>query len=142
MTNIEKKILKIQTKQHIRVVKANMEKKMSQKKNNSNPRRTNSSKRNKLRQRVKMLHHDCAICGLPIDYTLPPGHPGSYELDEIIPVSKGGDPYDINNVQATHRACNQRKGARILKKGIKIPKNDLNVKIGQITHSKEWLEDE
>lgn len=37
----------------------------------------------------------------------------SYELDEIIPVSRGGDPFDIDNVQPSHRICNQRKGNRM-----------------------------
>lgn len=34
----------------------------------------------------------------------------SAEVDEIIPVSKGGDPLDFRNTQPAHRACNQRKG--------------------------------
>ncbi len=34
----------------------------------------------------------------------------SAEVDEIIPVSKGGDPLDIRNCQLVHRVCNQRKG--------------------------------
>lgn len=36
----------------------------------------------------------------------------SYELDEILPVSKGGSPYDPDNVAPAHRVCNQRKGNR------------------------------
>lgn len=52
----------------------------------------------------------CALCGKPIDYSLPPGHPLCYELDEIVPVSLGGDPLDPDNVQPAHRICNQRKG--------------------------------
>lgn len=52
----------------------------------------------------------CALCGKSIDYSLPVGHPMSYELDEIVPVSKGGDPLDPGNVQPAHRCCNQSKG--------------------------------
>lgn len=77
-----------------------------------NPRRTNGSRRTKLRKAVGSLGLPCALCGQPIDYSLPPGHPMSYELDEIVPVSKGGDPYDPDNVQPAHRVCNQRKGNR------------------------------
>lgn len=44
------------------------------------------------------------------DYSLPAGHPMSFEVDEIVPVSKGGDPLDFDNTQPTHRVCNQRKG--------------------------------
>lgn len=79
----------------------------------SNPRRANGSKRTKLRKRFASLGLPCALCGQPIDYSLPAGHPMSYELDEIVPVSRGGDPYDEGNVQPTHRICNQRKGNRM-----------------------------
>lgn len=34
----------------------------------------------------------------------------SFEVDEIIPVSRGGDPLDFTNTQPAHRICNQRKG--------------------------------
>ena len=74
-----------------------------------NPRRSNGSRRNALRKRVRAMGLPCALCGRPIDYSLPAGHPMSYELDEIVPVSKGGSPYDIENVQPAHRICNQRK---------------------------------
>ncbi len=76
----------------------------------ANPRRANGSKRTALRNRVKTMGLPCALCGKPIDYSLPAGHPMSYELDEIVPVSKGGSPFDIDNVQPTHRCCNQAKG--------------------------------
>ena len=37
----------------------------------------------------------------------------SFEVDELIPVSRGGDPLDRANVDAAHRICNQRKGNRM-----------------------------
>ncbi len=82
----------------------------------SNPRRTNSTRRNNLRKRIKDLGLPCAICGKPIDYSLPARDPMSYELDEIIPVSRGGDPLDINNVQPAHRCCNLAKSNKIMNK--------------------------
>lgn len=78
-----------------------------------NPRRTNGSRRTKLRNRVRAMGLPCHLCGMPIDYSLPAGEPMSYELDEIVPVSKGGSPYDPANVAPAHRICNQRKGDRI-----------------------------
>ena len=70
-------------------------------------------------------------CSLPFvrqahltDYSLPAGHPMSFEVDEIVPVSKGGDPLDFENTQPTHRVCNQRKGNGIARKG-KPPKRGL-----------------
>ena len=34
----------------------------------------------------------------------------SFEVDEVVPVSRGGDPLDFSNTQPAHRICNQRKG--------------------------------
>jgi 5-methylcytosine-specific restriction endonuclease McrA len=45
---------------------------------------------------------------MPIDRTLPPGLPGSFEVDHIVPLSLGG--WDaMDNVQATHKSCNAAK---------------------------------
>lgn len=37
----------------------------------------------------------------------------SFEVDEIVPVSRGGSPIDRANVQPAHRICNQRRGNRM-----------------------------
>ena len=79
----------------------------------SNPRYRNPHARNVLRERVQRRGDPCAICGKPIDYTLPARHPMSYELDEIIPVSRGGSPIDPDNVRATHRICNEKRGNKL-----------------------------
>ena len=55
----------------------------------------------------------CHICGLPIDYSLPAGHPLCYELDELVPISKGGSPRDFANTAPSHRCCNQWKSDRM-----------------------------
>ena len=34
----------------------------------------------------------------------------SFEVDEIVPVSKGGSPIDRSNVAPAHRICNERRG--------------------------------
>lgn len=77
-----------------------------------NPRNANGSARRALRRRVAAMRAPCWICGLPIDYGLPARHPRSYELDELIPVSKGGDPLDPANVAPAHRICNQWRCAK------------------------------
>lgn len=94
-----------------------------------NPRTKNGSKRKKLRERLKAERRDCHICGCPIDYDLPAFDPMSFEVDEIIPVSRGGSPFDYNNVAAAHRICNERRGNR-------MPK-PLQAKDG-IEHSRRW----
>ena len=77
-----------------------------------NPRRANGHRRTELRRWLKAQGRPCHICGRPIDYSLPPGHPMSFEVDELVPVSKGGNPLDRRNVDAAHRICNQRRGNR------------------------------
>jgi 5-methylcytosine-specific restriction endonuclease McrA len=47
----------------------------------------------------------CGICGELVERD-------NFQVDHVIPISRGGaSMYD--NVQVTHRICNQRKGARI-----------------------------
>lgn len=79
----------------------------------SNPRNANGAARRKLRAWLKAQGRPCHICGRPIDYSLPAGDPMSFEVDEIVPVSKGGSPLDRANVDAAHRICNQRRGNRM-----------------------------
>jgi len=75
-----------------------------------NPRRRNGSRRTKLRKRVLAAYDVCWICGRPVDKTLQPGHPMSGEVDEAIPVSRGGNPFEWDNLRLAHRICNQRRG--------------------------------
>ena len=60
-----------------------------------------------LVKRVKAMGEPCWMCGLPIDPTRKAGDPLSFELDELIPISKGGSPIDFANVKGSHRLCNQ-----------------------------------
>lgn len=90
----------------------------------SNPRYANGARRRAIRARWRAMGEPCRLCGRPIDYALPAGHPMSFEVDEIVPVSKGGDPLDFDNTQPSHRICNQRKGNGTARKG-KPPKRGL-----------------
>lgn len=96
----------------------------------NNPRYAQFSARVKLRERLKAEGRPCGLCGGAIDYALPAGHPMSFEVDEIVPVSKGGSPIDWDNVQAAHRCCNQRKGNKV---GYGRPAD-------QLPHSRCWRE--
>lgn len=78
----------------------------------SNPRMHNGHRRRQLRARVLAAYDTCAICGQPVDKTLRSPHPLSGEVDEIIPVSRGGDPLSWSNVQLVHRQCNRLKSNR------------------------------
>jgi 5-methylcytosine-specific restriction endonuclease McrA len=78
----------------------------------ANPRYANGHRRRQLRARLKAEGNPCHICGGAIDYTLPAGHPLSFEVDEVVPIARGGDPLCYENCKASHRICNERKGAR------------------------------
>ena len=78
----------------------------------NNPRYANGNARRKVRARLRAEGRDCWICrafGRPasIDYDLPAGHPMSFEVDELLPISLGGSPTEYANLDATHRRCNE-----------------------------------
>lgn len=79
-------------------------------KGKANPRRQNGSARTKIRQALKATGGPCDLCGQPIDYSLPHFHPDAFEVDEKVPVSLGGNPLDMDNVQRAHRKCNLERG--------------------------------
>jgi 5-methylcytosine-specific restriction endonuclease McrA len=96
-----------------------------------NIRKANGHKRREVTRRVKQEETNCAICRKPVDLTLTfvpsrhgpscrrsdcPGcvpHPMRAEVDEKVPVSRGGSPTERSNCQLTHRRCNREKGARL-----------------------------
>lgn len=78
----------------------------------SNVRRANGHRRDMTVAWLRAQHRPCWICRAfgksgTIDYSLPARHPLSFECDELVPVSRGGSPYDRANVDAAHRCCNQ-----------------------------------
>lgn len=87
-------------------------------------RYANGHARRKVRAWLKAQGRPCHICGRAIDYSLPAGHPMSFEVDEIVPVSKGGSPIDRSNVAPAHRICNERRGNKPLRcrKGKEAPR--------------------
>ena len=68
---------------------------------------------NRNRKSILANEDVCAICGGPVDKTLKAPHPMSAVVDHIIPVSKGGDPAAMENLQLTHWACNRQKSDKL-----------------------------
>lgn len=59
-------------------------------------------------ERLIVLERDdgaCGICGEDID-------PQNYDLDHIVPTSRGG-VHELDNLQLAHRACNSRKATSL-----------------------------
>ena len=86
----------------------------------SNPRHANGAARRAIRHRWISIGAPCALCGRPIDYSLGMvtdprtgkrrPHPMSLAIDEIVPVSQGGSPFELANTRPTHWICNARRG--------------------------------
>lgn len=68
----------------------------------------------------------CEICGTPIDKTLKSPHPLSPSVDHIIPVSKGGHPSALENLQLAHRVCNRAKADKLIVEQFKAKNRDLD----------------
>lgn len=63
----------------------------------------------KARKIILSTQEICGICGNPVDFSYKAPHPLSATVDHIIPVSKGGHPSALENLQLAHRWCNQWK---------------------------------
>lgn len=86
----------------------------------SNPRKANGAARRAIRERWRAIGDPCHICGKPIDYSLGMvddprtgkrrPHPMSFVVDEVVPVSRGGSPFEFANTRPAHWICNARRG--------------------------------
>lgn len=62
---------------------------------------------------IATLDSICAICHKPIDMEAAPFTPLAVEVDHIVPRSRGGSFYALDNLQLTHHRCNRKKGAKM-----------------------------
>lgn len=67
----------------------------------------------KNKKRIMMTATLCGICGKPVDKKLTPPDPLSPVIDHIIPISKGGHPSAIDNLQLAHWQCNRQKSDKL-----------------------------
>lgn len=83
----------------------------------------------------------CGICGKPVDKSLKYPHPLSKTVDHIIPVSKGGHPSDINNLQLAHWTCNRQKSDRLINapEREKTKKKEEVISNRVLPHSVDWI---
>lgn len=66
----------------------------------------------KARKKIFASQSVCAICGRPVNFDLRFPDPWSATVDHIIPISKGGNPADIANLQLAHLQCNRMKASK------------------------------
>lgn len=66
------------------------------------------------RKKIMAANNICAICGRLVDKKLKYPNLMSATIDHIIPVSKGGHPSDIENLQLAHFYCNRQKSDKLI----------------------------
>ena len=77
----------------------------------------------------------CAICGQPVDKTLRYPNPMAATVDHIIPLSKGGHPSALDNLQLAHACCNRAKSDNV--ETIRIaPKKEITNRDLPLSH--DW----
>lgn len=98
---------------------------------------THRSQFEKNKKKIYATQSVCGICGKPVDMTLKFPHPLSKSIDHIIPVSKGGHPSDIQNLQLAHLCCNRDKSSKLMEVR---PNLDDEKKIDNraLPHSVDW----
>jgi 5-methylcytosine-specific restriction endonuclease McrA len=52
----------------------------------------------------------CAICGRELDFAARPCSRWSPSVDHIVALDRGGAPFDLSNLRATHFGCNASRG--------------------------------
>ncbi len=67
----------------------------------------------KNKRRILKTENICGICGKPVNKKLKAPDPMSPVIDHIIPVSKGGHPSAIENLQLAHWTCNRQKSDKM-----------------------------
>lgn len=73
-------------------------------------RRVDQRARDAVAARVLAEESVCHLCLTPVDKSIPAGLPAAPEIDEVVPVSRGGDPLDRSNCRLAHKSCNARRG--------------------------------
>ena len=107
------------------------------------PRRSDRTPGNRgayeaARQKILKTQTVCGICGKPVDFSLKYPHPLSPTVDHIIPVSKGGHPSDINNLQLAHRCCNRQKSDRVGDVAQFLPDENKLISNRELPQHEDW----
>ena len=106
------------------------------------PRRTDRTPGNRgayeaARMKILRTQTVCGICGKPVDFSYKNPHPLAPTVDHIIPVSKGGHPSDISNLQLAHRCCNRQKSDSLMEPR-KAKENDKLIPNDMLEQHYDW----
>ena len=62
---------------------------------------------------INTYEHKCTLCGQQLDKNAPPHTRFSIEVDHIIPLHRGGQAYELDNLRLTCHPCNRAKGSKL-----------------------------
>ena len=65
------------------------------------------------RRKIIAAQSVCGICGQAVDKGKKYPDPWAPVVDHIIPVSRGGHPFELSNLQLAHAICNNKKGDKL-----------------------------
>ena len=81
----------------------------------------------------------CGICGQEVNKNLKYPDPLSPCIDHIIPISKGGHPSDMNNLQLAHWWCNRQKSDKLIEtKGTLVGAEEKIIDNRNLPQSMDW----
>lgn len=89
---------------------------------------------NKAKKIIYASQSVCGICGRAVNFDKKFPDPWSATLDHIIPISKGGDPASIENLQLAHLQCNRIKASKLVQPQIK----EKSVSNQDLPLSRDW----
>lgn len=110
---------------------------MSNNKNRPDQDGTHRGAFEKNKKKIYATQTVCGICGKPVDFKLKYPHPLSPCIDHIIPVSKGGHPSDIDNLQLAHWTCNRQKSDKLFR-GEAVKKDTEIISNRVLPQSMDW----
>lgn len=91
----------------------------------------------KNKKKIYQTQTLCGICGKPVDFSKKYPDPLSPCIDHIIPVSKGGHPSDIDNLQLAHWECNRQKSDKLFAP-VERKENDEQIGNRVLPHTVNW----
>ena len=93
----------------------------------------------RAKQKILKTQTVCGICGKPVDFAYRYPHPLSPTVDHIIPVSRGGHPSDLDNLQLAHRCCNRQKSDKVMGNVSTEPADDKLIPNDKLELHCDWL---
>lgn len=90
----------------------------------------------RAKKRILKTQSVCGICGMPVDKKIKYPDPMSACIDHIIPLAKGGHPFDPDNLQLAHSMCNRQKSDKLVT--VLFPEEATAINNNDLPQSADW----